>query len=133
MITGGRITAVDGRRERDGAAEGFATNIRVKEVSSDKNKLTVTYACTINYEPKLASITVEGEIFADDKDAKKIVEDWKAKGRLSESVEEEVIKALNYAVTATATVVSYAIGISAPINVPNFKRVESQNKPEKAG
>ena len=133
MILGGRINKAEAKRLKDGAVKGLAVNIDVREVREDGDKLIVSYEYTVAYQPEMAEIKLAGEIVASEDAAsrKKILEEWKKSKTMLPSFAEDVLTAINYAGTATGTLLSFSIGIGAPLNIPRARLQEAPKDAKK--
>lgn len=138
MILGGKISAVEAKRLNDGQVTGLAVNIDVTDLKEEGNTLTVNYTFTIKYNPDVAEMKVHGELQASEDPAsrKKIMEEWKKSKTMLPAFAEDVLTAMNYAATATGTLLAYAINVGAPINTPRARVGPAEGekkKPSKAG
>lgn len=127
MILGGRITRMEAKRIEDNNVEGINLNVNVTAVTQDKKLLALKYSCVTDYTPKVAQITVDGELMVEvetEKKAKEIAEQYKKDKQLPDELAEEVVTAVNYSSTATGTLLSFGMGLSAPINVARAKIVK---------
>ena len=123
-ILGGRINRVEAKRKEENALEGMDINFTIDSVTADKKVLTIAYTTKTDYRPSVAEITVQGEIFweEDEKKAKEIAEDFKKTRRVGDNnTMEEILTALNYSMQAVGTLAAFALGISAPLNVPRTR------------
>ena len=64
MITGGRITSVEAKREKDGDIRGLDINIAVDEVSADGENVEVKYTYTATYQENIVSLRITGVLLA---------------------------------------------------------------------
>ncbi|MFA4945922.1 MAG: hypothetical protein WC607_00035 [Candidatus Micrarchaeia archaeon] len=133
MILGGRINKAEAKRLKDGAVKGLAVNIDVKELREDGETLVVSYEYTVSYQPEVAEIKIAGEVVASEDAAsrKKLVEEWKKNKTMLPSFAEDVLTAINYAGTATGTLLSFSVGIGAPLNIPRARVQEAPKDAKK--
>ena len=123
MITGGMIKRVEAQRLKEGAHQTMDVNIRVKEVKFEKSKVIVSYIYDINYQPQVATMSIEGEVYFEEseKEVKEIKELWASKNQLPEQFSSDFLTALTYTCSTVGTLLAFAININAPINVPRAK------------
>ena len=135
MITGGKINAVEAKRLKEGQVTGLAVNIDVTDLKEDGNALAVSYTFTIHYNPEIAEMKIHGELQASEDPAsrKKIMEEWKKSKTMLPSFAEDVLTAMNYAATATGTLLAYAINVGAPINTPRARVGPPEGEKKKQG
>jgi len=132
MITGAKVLSASGKKLKDGNVEGFRTNIDVNNVSFDKNRITVSYTYTTDYDPGLAQIEIKGEFYLDEKNRKEIEESWKKNKQLPQAIAEELVTHLTYSATAVGTLIAFALNIAAPISIPRA-RLQQPEQAKKAG
>ncbi|MEW5955156.1 MAG: hypothetical protein AB1626_01295 [Candidatus Micrarchaeota archaeon] len=135
VITGGKITAVEARRMKEGEAiSGMNVNINIEDVRAEKNRLTVRYSYNIDYAENVAQIKVKGELYLDEKNAKELEEKWRKTKQVEPAMAEELLTAITYAGTATGTLLAFSVNIQAPINVPRARiAAPSPEQKPKAG
>ncbi len=124
VVIGGRISRLEAKRIEDNNITSQNLNFNVLDVSAEKRVIKVGYSGILDYAPKVAQITIEGELIfetADEKTAKAAMEEFKKNHKLPEAMMEEVLNAINYAVTATATLLSFGLNLPAPLNLPRIK------------
>ena len=134
MITHGRIVEVKATKKKDGNVSGMAVNVGVDNIVVEGNQVKVSYNYEISYQQDIATMSINGELFADSSSdlGKKLIDGWKKSKQLSADAAEEVITALTYAGSSIGTLLAFAININAPINVPRAK-VAPANQNPKAG
>lgn len=131
-ILGGRVTSMAAKKLEENPTESINMNVDILSVTNESKILKVVYAAKISYEPKVAMVVVEGELIVDEDTeakAKEAVESFKKNKRLPTELAEEVVTAVNYSATAVGTVAAFAVGLSAPINVPRVKIQEAPKGP----
>ncbi len=129
MITGGRITGVEGKKLHDGQVTGMAVNINIDDVRSDGDKMTVAYTYSIDYQPGLAKMSVSGEVFLDEKNSGELVEKWKKTKQFPPAVAEDMLTAINYAASAVGTLLAFALGVNAPLTISRARIAQPQQPP----
>lgn len=135
-ILGGRVTRIEAKRMEDNNVEGINLNINVTNVVQDKKLLTVKYTSIIEYAPKVAQMTVDGEVLIEEeteKKAKEVVDEYKKNKQLPDALTEEIVTTVNYSSTATGTLLAFGMGLNAPINVPRAKIVKQPAGNQQAG
>jgi hypothetical protein len=131
MISGGKITGFDAKRLKDGQATGMAVNIAIDDLKAEGNRLTASYSYAVDYQPGMAKMTIFGEIWFDEKNAKQLVEDWRKSKKFPPAMAEDLLTAINYAASAVGTLLSFGLGISAPLSISRA-RVQQQPANTKA-
>jgi len=124
LITGGKITAVEARRIKEGeAVSGMNVNISIEDVRAEKNRLVVRYSYNVDYAESVAQIKVNGELYLDEKNAREVEEKWRKTKQVEPAMAEELLTAITYAGTATGTLLAFSVNIQAPINIPRARVV----------
>ncbi len=124
MIVGGRVTQLSAKKLNDGAKmSGLNINMNITGVEAEKNMVKVSYAVVTTYSPDIAEIEVKGELFLEEgeKKSREILDYYKKNKKLDTMLLEEVLTSINYSATAIGTLVSFALGIGAPLNIPKAK------------
>lgn len=118
-IVGGRIVGVDAKKLEGSTFTGFDVNIGITDVKEVGKTIEVHYEHVAKYMKDFAEMSVRGVIIAeaDDKERKKVVEDFKKTKQLPIENAEEMLMAINYATSTIGTLLAFAIGVSAPINI----------------
>ncbi|MEM0475659.1 MAG: hypothetical protein QW343_02605 [Candidatus Norongarragalinales archaeon] len=132
MISGGRIIEVRAVKKKDEVIEGMNVAVNIDNVSVEKEVIVVAYEYKITYLPDNAELVVRGELLAseNEKDKKEIEEEWRKRKFLPNRFAEDVINAISYSGTAVGTILSFALNIPAPLNLP---RAKIGAPPEKKG
>ncbi len=128
-IVGGRILEVSAEKKNDVPNQGLEYNIDLSELKRDGKRISIVYKYVINYKPDLAVMKIKGELFfeMEEADAKKIEDDYKKSKIVPPEFAEEVLNASNYSSATIGTLLSFAIGVGAPLNLPRT-RVEGKQK-----
>lgn len=128
MIIGGKVNSVQAKKLKEEQAQGLSVNMDVKGVTEEGGKLVVEYEYTIKYEPGVAEMVVNGVIYAQEDEAsrKAILKEWKENKKLIPSFAEDALTAVNYSATSTGTLLSYCVGLGAPLNVPRIRVEEKE-------
>ena len=128
MIIGGKVNSVQAKKLKEEQAQGLSVNMDVKGVTEEGGKLVVEYEYTIKYEPGVAEMVVKGVIYAQEDEAsrKAILKEWKENKQLIPAFAEDALTAVNYSATSTGTLLSYCVGLGAPLNIPRI-RVEEKD------
>jgi hypothetical protein len=121
MITGGKITRITATRKSDAPVGNMNMNVAINEISGDKDSLRVKYTFKVDYEPNVAEIVIEGELHANEKNAKEIAEGYKKNKQVSPQFTEDLLTGVNYAGQAVGTLAAFAIGLQAPLTIPRAK------------
>jgi len=133
-ITGGRVTAVEAERLEGTKFTGFEVNIQITEVKEAGKNLEVHYTHDTRYRDDFARMRIKGLVSAeaDEKERKKILEEWGENKQLPAGDAEEFLMAVNYATSAVGTLLAFAINVNAPLNIPRTRIVPALPG-EKAG
>jgi hypothetical protein len=123
MITGGKIIEVSAEKKSDEKNTGLEYDIKLSDLKRNGKIITVTYNYTINYKPEMAVMKIKGELNLEFEEAraKTIEEAYKKNKFVPTDVAEEVLNASNYTTTSIGTLLAFAIGVGAPINLPKTK------------
>ncbi len=134
-IIGGRIVKLEAEKLNDGEISKFETSFNLSDVTLDKDVLKISYTTKMTYHVEIASMSVTGEVFYkdDEKKLKQVYEDFKKDHRLPNEMVEEVIQAINFASGSVGTLGAFAIGVSAPLNMPRPKLSSPQGNSNSAG
>ncbi len=129
MITGGKVTKVRAENVKDAKRENTQININILNVKAVKNALTIQYEYAIVYEPDVATMTIEGELYLEEKDSKSIQEAWEKSRRLPDDIASEVLGGITFTGSAVGTLLAFAINVPAPISVPRAQLAPAEQKP----
>jgi len=134
-INGGRVISVSAERLDQGKFEGFDVSIKITDVKEVDKGLEIYFDHGTDYRDKFAKMHIQGVVRADadEKERKKIVEDWKKTKQFPTGVVEEVLMAINYITSSVGTLLAFAINVNAPVNVPKTRIMDMPGQPAKAG
>lgn len=135
-INGGRVISVSGERIDQGKFEGFDINIQLTDIREVEKRFEIQFEQATNYRDKFAKMNIVGVVYgeADDKERKKMVEDWKKTKKLPNETMEEVLMSVQYITGTVGTLLAFALNINAPINVPKTRVMDMPGQPaQKAG
>lgn len=132
MITGNKILKIEGERKNMDLITGLKFNIGIEDVQIAGDGVTVKYTFEVNYSGKkeeVGHIKISGEIEA--KEEKKVLneieKEWKDKKRLPIEFAETVINTINFVCGANGTLVSFPLGLTPPIPMPQAKLQPSES------
>ncbi|MFH1106987.1 MAG: hypothetical protein V1787_03760 [Candidatus Micrarchaeota archaeon] len=136
MIVGGKIVSVSAEKSSDDMDfKGFNLDVSVVDMELKGQLLQVSYSYVLEYMPKRAFIRMQGVLFFDG-DGKKlsgIVEDWKKTKKLEPAFAEEMLNSVTHTGMVAGTLLSFAIGVPAPISGQKFAVSAEPQRPKKAG
>jgi len=134
-INGGRVISVSAERLDQGKFDGFDVSIQITDVKEVEKGLEIHFDHTTDYRVKFAKMNIKGvvKVEADDKEKKKIMEDWKKTKQFPTGTVEEVLMAINYITSSVGTLLAFALNINAPVNVPKTRIMDLPGQPAKAG
>ena len=117
MITGGRIDAVEGKKNKEDEFKGLNINISVDGVSVTGENVEVSYTYDANYAEGVGFVRVKGAIFAkeDKKLAKEIDDEWKKSKKMPDVFAEGILSAINYTGSANGIFISRVLNLSPPL------------------
>lgn len=118
MIVGGKITKVSAERLSDDAdSKGLGMDVSIEGIELKDGILRLTYKYALEYQPKKAEMRVEGEIFysGEEKKLSGLADGWRKTKKLDPSFAEEVLNAITHTGMVVGTLLSFAIGVPAPI------------------
>jgi len=116
-VTGGRVVAVEAKRDRLDVPKGMNMNVNVEDVGVNKDEITVQYVFTVTYNENVGSIKVKGLMHAkeDVKKAKDIAREWKENRKLPDDFAEVLMNYVNYVGGVAGTFFSQPLGLNAPL------------------
>ncbi len=117
MITGGRIDAVEGKKNKEDQFKGLNINISVDGVKVSGDEVEVSYTYDANYADDVGYVRVKGVILAkeDKKLAKEIEDEWKKSKKMPDVFAEGILSAINYTGSANGIFVSRVLNLSPPL------------------
>ncbi len=118
MIVGGKITKVSAERNSDDIeSKGLGMDVQIARIELKDRLLLLSYKYFLEYQPKKASMQIEGEIFysGDEKTLSGLAEGWKKTKKLEPAFAEEILNAITHTGMVVGTLLSFAIGVPAPI------------------
>ncbi len=117
MITGGRIDAVEGKRNKEDTFQGLNINIAVDNVKVEGENVEVAYTYDVSYANDAGSVRVKGALFAkeDKKLAKTIEDEWKKAKKLPNEFAETALTAINFAGSANGIFIARVLNLSPPL------------------
>lgn len=93
----------------------------------DEEKATIDFQYTASYGP-VGMIKLEGSIYFEDKEAKKIAEDWKKTRKMPDQIASHVHTAVMHGCVPQAVGIAKDLGLPPPIPLP---QVRLGSKPKK--
>jgi hypothetical protein len=123
-IIGGRVTKTMAEKHVEEVRQtSLSLNLVIKEVALKGRHLVVKYSYDIDYQPKLAKMLIEGELYLQDseKAMKELEEKWKKSKNLDQPIAEMMLNSVNYTGMAIGSLLAFSVGIPAPITVQKFK------------
>lgn len=130
MIRGGKINAVEAKREKPGPIKGLSINIGLDDVRAEGKNITIEYTYNAKYEDAVGFLKIQGEIYAEEeaKKAKEIVKSWKDKKVLPEDFAELVLNSINYTCGTNGTLVVRTVNLSPPMIPPRITLAKGAGK-----
>ena len=122
MITGGKLTHVDVRKDSDEPIKGLSINITINDVVVKGEQIDVRYTYVATYADKVGVLTMVGSLFAkeDAKKAKDIGDTWQKTKKLPDEFAELALNNINYACGTNGVLITRAIGLMAPLAPPTI-------------
>ncbi|MBU1197191.1 hypothetical protein KJ765_01630 [Candidatus Micrarchaeota archaeon] len=123
MIAGGKIFKAAVEKFSDATkVQGLDVNIHVSKMEIKDKMLFVDYDYFLEYRQKLARITISGQIFyqGEEKRLKEIKESWEKTKRLEPAFSEEILNSVAHTGMVVGTLLSFSVGIPAPITGQKF-------------
>ena len=123
MITGGKITSVEAKRESDEPITGLSINIALDNVTVKGSEVEIKYTYTANYESKVGMLKIIGVLNAkeDGKLAREIGDLWTKQKRLPDQFAEIVLNTVNFTCGTNGTLVVRAVNLSPPMIPPKIE------------
>lgn len=118
MIVGGKITKVSAERLADDTdSKGLGMDVSISDIELKDKLLRLSYKYALEYQPKKAVMHIEGEVLyaGDEKRLSDLAEGWKKTKKLDPSFAEEILNAITHTGMVVGTLLSFAIGVPAPI------------------
>jgi hypothetical protein len=101
------------------------SSIAPSDVSAgnDQKAFTVEFVFTVNYEPAIGVIHLEGDLLmlASKEDAQKIEDEWAQKKSLPQEIGIPVFNRILHSCNVEALILSKEINLPAPIQLPKVK------------
>ena len=122
MITGAKITAAEVKIEKDAPSAKRSINININDMKVEKGLLEIKYTYTVTYGEKDAFLRLNGSLLAKEDAPEKIVENWKKKKALPDSVTEEILNAVNYLGSVNGTLIARVVNLAPPLTMPKLTK-----------
>jgi hypothetical protein len=135
MIVGGKITKVSAHKMSDDInSTGLGVDISIVGMEAKGGMLSVSYKYVLEYQPKKAELQMEGVIYyqGEDKKLSEMAEAWKKSKKLEPAFAEEILNSVSHTGMVAGTLLSFAIGVPAPIASQKLA-VSEQPPAKKAG
>ncbi|VVC71962.1 Uncharacterised protein [uncultured archaeon] len=115
--TGGRVLSVEAKRDKQETPQGMSMNVEVRDISANKDEITVGFTFTVKYNENVASIRISGVMHAkeDPKKAKELVKLWKDEKKIPDDFAEMMMNYISYAGGVAGTYFSQPLGLNAPL------------------
>jgi hypothetical protein len=122
MITGGKITSVEAKREKEGQIKGLNINIGLDSVKVKSDEIEIGYTYTATYADGIGTLKIVGTLNAkeDKKKAKEIEERWEKEKRLPDQFAEVVLNSINFTCGTNGTFVVRPVNLSPPMIPPKI-------------
>jgi len=116
-ITGGKIIAIEAKRDKAEVPKGMSMNVSIEDVSASKEDVTVQFVFSVVYNDSVGSIKITGLMHAKEeaKKAKEIAKEWKDNKKVPDDFAEMLMNYVAYAGGITGTFVSQSLGLNAPL------------------
>jgi len=127
MITGGKITYVEAKRDKENPINGLSINVGLDDLIIEEGVVEIKYTYTVDYADDVGKLIVKGSVFAEEEPKKieEIRKTWKeAKNndrKLPEDFAEMVLNSINYACGTNGTLVVRPLNLPAPMVPPRIK------------
>jgi hypothetical protein len=130
IVTGGRIVAVEAKRDKPEVPNGMSMNVNVEDVSANKDEITVQFVFSVVYNEGVGHIKITGVMHAKDdpKAAKEIAKAWKDNKKVPDDFAEVLMNYVSYAGAIAGTFFSQPLGLNAPLMLMPI-RVKPQAAP----
>lgn len=132
MITGGRLTYAEVKKEKEEPATGININVSIDSIEIVGDSLEIKYTYTVNYEKSIATLKISGILQAKEDSPEKIVREWKEKKRLPDAFAEELLNAINFACGVNGTLIVRALNLAPPMVLPKIQLAKSEGLEGKA-
>ncbi|MEM3399988.1 MAG: hypothetical protein QXP42_04095 [Candidatus Micrarchaeia archaeon] len=123
LITGGKITYVEAKRDKDDPVSGLSINVGIDDVVIEEGVVEVKYTYTVNYTDGVGSLKIVGSIYAEEEPdmVKRINDEWTKNRRLPDDFAETIINSINYACGTNGTLVVRPLNLAAPMIPPRVR------------
>ncbi|MEM3030889.1 MAG: hypothetical protein QXH27_04095 [Candidatus Micrarchaeia archaeon] len=123
MITGGKITSVEARRESDEPITGLSINIGLDALKVNGEDIEIKYTYTVAYAEKVGSLKIQGILYAKEepKRASEIERTWDGEKRLPADFAEVVLNTINFTCSTNGTLVVRPINLAPPMIPPKIE------------
>lgn len=122
MIVGGKITAIEGKKNKEEAPKGLSINIGLTDVKIKEDIVEIEYTYTASYPEDVGELVIKGVMYAkeDKKLVKKIEDEWKKSKKVPEEYAELLLSAINYNGSANGTLLARVLNLSPPLFPPKL-------------
>ncbi|MEM4254788.1 MAG: hypothetical protein QXR53_00465 [Candidatus Norongarragalinales archaeon] len=135
-VNGGRVISLGAEKLDGNEFKGYDINIQVTDLKEVDKRLELHFEHATTYKDNYAKMRIKGVVYAeaDDKERKKMTEEWKKTKQMPNEIAEEVLMAINYITSTVGTLLAFGINVSAPVNVPRTRIMNLPGQPaSKAG
>jgi len=123
MIVGGRIDAVEGKKNKDEQIKGLSINISLDDVRVKGEDVEIVYTYTADYAEGVGQLKIKGTLFAkeDKKQAKELADAWKKDKKVPQDYANGLLTTINYSGSANGTLVARVVNLSPPLVPPRLQ------------
>ncbi len=117
MILGGKLFKASVEKFSEDSPKGFGVNVDLQKMELKDKLLVVDYAYALEYLPKVAKMELTGQLYyqEEEKKLKEIKENWEKTKDLDTAFAEDVLNAITHTGRVAGTLLSFAVGVPAPI------------------
>ncbi|MBI5158899.1 hypothetical protein HY992_02150 [Candidatus Micrarchaeota archaeon] len=130
MITGGKITSVEAKRDKDDPITGLSINIGLDDLKVNGEDVEISYTYTVSYAQAVGTLKITGVLYAKEttKKAAEISKSWKDSRRLPNDFAEIVLNTINFTCGTNGTLVVRPINLSPPMIPPKIEIAKGGGK-----
>ena len=117
MILGGKILKATVEKLSEEGVKGFGVSVDLRKMEIRDKVLVVDYFYQLEFSPKLAVMELSGQVYFQDeeKKMKEIKEKWEKTKDLDTAFAEDVLNAITHTGRVAGTLMSFVVGLPAPI------------------
>ena len=115
VISGGKLTYVEARRNKDGLAGNFNVNIKINSVKKGKSGFSILYTYVADYVDDMGHLKIEGEADVTGEGWENLYGEWEKTKKFNTRFSEVFLSYVAFIVAANGTLVVRPLNLTPPI------------------